>query len=165
MTQGVKPDLEQALEVFVQEMGFELVDVEQVGLGRRPMIRLRIDRPDSAPGRGVTVEDCARVSRALEPFLDARGDLPASYILELSSPGVDRPVRKRRDFERYTGREIVVHGFAPLAGRGKRLEGVLLGVVGEGDSERVRLRLPDGTRIEVLRTQIARANLIDRWET
>lgn len=164
MPQSVSPDLEEALEALLQEMGFDLVDVERVGRGRRPVIRLRIDRPDSEPGRGVTIDDCARVSRVLEAFLDAREDLPASYILEVSSPGVDRPIRKRRDFERYTGREIAVRGFAPLAGRGRRLEGVLLGVVGEGESERVRLRLEDGTSVEVPRDQITRANLIDRWQ-
>lgn len=158
------PELERAIEAQVEAMGFEVVDLESAGSGRRPLIRLRIDLPNSTRGYGVTVEDCARVSRALEPLLDAREDLPASYILEVSSPGINRPIKKRRDFERYSGREVAVHGTGPLAGRSKRLEGVLLGVEGEGAEERVRLRLPDGTTVELLRAEIARANLIERWE-
>jgi ribosome maturation factor RimP len=158
------PDLERILEAEIEGMGFELVDFEQVGHGRRPVLRVRIDRPDSRPGHGVTVEDCARVSRALEAILDARDDLPESYVLEVSSPGIPRPIKKRRDFERYRGREIAVHGFGSLAGRGRRLEGILLGIEGEGENEVLRLRLADGTTVELRRAEIARANLVERWE-
>lgn len=104
------------------------------------------------------------MSRALEPMLDACEDLPASYILEVSSPGMNRPISKRRHFERYVGHEIAVRGSAPLLGRTKRLEGVLLGVLGEGADERLRMRLGDGTEIELPRAEIARANLVERWE-
>lgn len=161
---AVTTDLEQTIEAQVEAMGFEVVDLEEAGHRRRPLFRLRIDRPDSGPGNGVTVEDCARISRALEPLLDAREDLPASYVLEVSSPGMNRPIAKRRHFERYVGREVAVQGSTPLAGRAKRLEGVLLGVEGEGADERLRLRLRDGTEIELARAEIARANLIERWE-
>lgn len=158
----VTSDLAGMIEAQVEAIGFDLVDFETVGSRRRPVLRLRIDLPNSLPGHGVTVGDCARVSRALEPLLDARGDLPASYVLEVSSPGINRPIKKRRDFERYAGCEVAVYGFGPLAGRGKRLEGVLLGVEGKG--ERLRIRLNDGTTVELLRAEIARANLIERWE-
>lgn len=158
------PDLELAIEARVEAMGFEVVDFEGAGSRRRPILRLRIDLPGSSPGRGVTVEDCARVSRALEALLDGRDDVPESYLLEVSSPGMNRPIKKRRDFERYAGREVAVQGVGPLAGRGKRLEGILLGVEGEGEGERVRLRLRDGTTVELRRQEVARANLIERWE-
>lgn len=158
-------DLEQAIEAQVEALGFEVVVLELAGGARRPLIRMRIDLPGSSPGHGVTVDDCARVSRALEPLLDAREDLPASYILEVSSPGINRPIAKRRDFERFRGREVAVQGAQPLAGRSRRLEGVLLGVEGEGEGERVRLRLADGTTVQLERAEIARANLIERWET
>lgn len=157
-------DLEQVIEAQVEALGFEVVVLELAGNARRPLIRLRIDLPGSSPGHGVTVDDCARVSRALEPLLDAREDLPASYILEVSSPGIHRPIAKRRDFERFRGREVAVHGAQPLAGRSRRLEGVLLGVEGEGDGERIRLRLADGTTVQLERTEIVRANLVERWE-
>lgn len=156
-------ELEQVAETLLEEFGFELVELERAGHRGRPILRLRIDRLDSKPGGGVTVEDCARVSRALEAVLDTRDDLPGSYILEVSSPGVERPLRRRRDFERSIGQEIAVRGFEPLAGSSKRLEGVLVGVEGEGEEERLRLRLADGTEVEVQRSAVAKASLVFRW--
>jgi len=157
-------DLERLLEALVEELGFELVEMERAGHRARPLLRLRIDRPDSVPGRGVTVDDCAGVSRALERVLDARDDLPGHYILEVSSPGVERPLRKRRDFERSVGQEVAVRGYEPLAGGSKRLEGVLLGVEGSGEQERLRLRIAEDTEVEILRSAVAKANLVFHWE-
>lgn len=156
--------LEGDLERQVEEMGFELVELERGGTRRRPLLRMRIDRPDSAPGQGVTLEDCTRVSRALESYLDGRPDLSESYVLEVSSPGVERPLVRRRDFERFAGREVALKGKEPLAGRARRLEGVLLGVSAEGEEEKVRLRLPDGEEVEVPRSELTGANLVYRWE-
>lgn len=156
-------ELERVAETLLEELGFELVELERAGHRTRPILRLRIDRFDSEPGAGVTVEDCARVSRALEAVLDAREDLPGSYILEVSSPGVERPLRKRRDFERSIGQEIALRGYEPLAGRSKRLEGVLIGVGGEGEEECLRLRLADDSEVEVRRSAIARANRVFHW--
>ncbi len=156
--------LGQELEQRIEEMGFELVELERAGSKQRPILRLRVDRPDSTPGQGVTVEDCGRVSRALESYLDERPDLPESYVLEVSSPGVERPLVKRRDFERFAGQEIALKGKGPLAGRARRLEGVLLGVQGEREAERIRLRLPDGEEVEIPRAEVTGANLVYRWE-
>jgi ribosome maturation factor RimP len=154
--------LERELEERVEALGYEFVELERAGTKQRPILRLRIDRPDSEPGQGVTVEDCARASRALAPFLDAEPGLTGRYGLEVSSPGVERPLVRRRDFERFAGREVRLQGRDPLAGRARRLEGVLLGVV-DGDSERVKLRLPNGDLVEVPRAEIARAQLVFRW--
>lgn len=159
----VDEQLERVLEAQIEQMGFELVDLEKAGRSRRPVLRLRIDRPGAEPGRGVTVDECARVSRGLEPVLEALEDVPSSYVLEVSSPGVERPIRKRRDFERFVGREIAVSGYAPLAGGSRKLSGTLLGIEGEGESERIRLRLEDATEVEVPRSAIAKARLIHRW--
>src|SRR5690606_14657058 len=123
----------------VEELGFEFVELERAGSKARPILRLRIDRPGATPGNGVTVEDCTRVSRALEAWLDGEDVLGGRYVLEVSSPGIERPLVKRRDFERFTGEEIAVKGRGPLAGRGRRLEGELLGVVDAGAVEQVRL--------------------------
>jgi ribosome maturation factor RimP len=89
--------------------------------------------------------------------------LPGKYALEVSSPGVERPIRKRRDFERYVGREISVRGFGPLAEGSRKVRGVLLGVEGTGDDERIRLRLEGDREVEILRSDIARAQLVYRW--
>ncbi|MBX6362433.1 MAG: ribosome maturation factor RimP [Gemmatimonadetes bacterium] len=156
--------LEQELERRVDALGFEFVELERAGSKARPVLRVRIDRPDSTPGHGVSVDDCIRVSRELEAYLDAREDLPDRYVLEVSSPGLERPLVRRRDFERFAGREVAVRGTTTLAGRGRRLEGVLLGIGGEGADERVRIRLGDGAELEIPRSEIARAHLVYRWD-
>jgi ribosome maturation factor RimP len=158
------PDLAPRMERRVEEMGYELVEMEQVGTPRRPILRLRIDRPESTPGSGVTVEDCSRVSRALEEWLDESGTLPATYVLEVSSPGVERPLVRPRDFQRFAGQEVALRGRAPLAGRARRLEGELIGLRGEGGEERVALRLPGGEEVEIPRGEITRAHLVYRWD-
>lgn len=157
------PQLTREIEARVEALGYELVELEQAGHARRPIMRLRIDRPESAPGAGVTVEDCRVVSRALESWLDERPGTAATYQLEVSSPGVERPLTKARDFQRFAGREVAVQGKAPLAGRARRLEGELLGLKDEGAAERVALRLPGGEEIEIPREEITRAHLVFRW--
>ncbi len=156
--------LEEALEDRVDALGFEFVELERTGSRTRPIFRLRMDRPDSEPGRGVTVEDCARVSRALEELLDEHPEFGGSYVLEVSSPGLERPLVRRRDFERFAGREAVVKGYAPFGDHGKRLEGELLGVTDEDGEEQVRFRLKDGTELSIPRQGIARAHLVYRWD-
>ncbi|HEX5726122.1 MAG TPA: ribosome maturation factor RimP [Longimicrobiaceae bacterium] len=157
-----EPSLERELERRVEALGFELVTLEQAGSRARPILRVYLDRPDSVPGRpGVSLEDCTAVSRALEPWLDAREDLSERYVLEVSSPGVERPLVRPRDWERFAGQEVALRGKEPLAGRAKRLEGVLLGPRGEG---RVALRLADGEEVEVPLAQVERANLVYRWD-
>jgi len=158
--------LEGELEARVAELGFELVRLERAGSRARPILRLSIDRTDSVPGEsGVTLDDCTRVSRALEPWLDAREGLSSNYVLEVSSPGVERPLVRPRDFERFKGHEVAVRGKETLAGRAKRLEGVLLGLAaGPDGDERVVLRLPDGEEVEIPRAEITDAHLIYRWD-
>lgn len=155
--------LEEALEERTEALGFELVELERTGSKNRPVLRVRVDRPGSTPGQGVGLDDCARISRSLEEYLDALDTLPGNYVLEVSSPGVERPLVRRRDYERFAGQEVVVKGYAPLAGRGKRLQGELLGVVDGPDGELVRLRLEDTAEVEVARKDIARAHLVFRW--
>jgi len=164
--------LESEIERQVEALGYEFVELERAGSRTRPILRLRIDLPEERKEvdehgrpRGVTVEDCARVSRAIEPLLDqAELGTGGRYVLEVSSPGVERPLVKRRDWERFTGREIAIRGHGALAGRGRRLQGELLGLVDRDGEEVVRLRLENGEEIEVPRSEIARAHLVFRWE-
>ena len=157
-------ELERVIEGSVERLGFELVDLERAGHRARPLLRLRIDRRDSSPGHGVTVDDCARVSREVEARLDEEDDVSGSYILEVSSPGVERPLRRRRDFERAIGKEIALRGYEPLVSGSRRLEGWLVSVEGEGAEERLRVRLEDETEVEVALAAVARANLKHRWD-
>lgn len=152
-------ELERELERQVVALGYELVEVERAGDARRPILRLRVDRPDSTPGSGVTLDDCAHVSRALEAYLDAHPGLAPTYVLEVSSPGVERPLVRPEDFERFAGQDVAVMGRGALAGRARRLEGELLGLV----DDRVRLRLAGGDEVEIPRAEITRAHLQFRW--
>ncbi|HUG41435.1 MAG TPA: ribosome maturation factor RimP [Longimicrobiales bacterium] len=156
--------LEEALEERTAALGFELVELERAGSKARPVLRVRVDRPDAEPGKGVSVADCTRVSRALEEYLDALPGLAPNYVLEVSSPGVERPLVRRRDYERFRGHEVALRGYAPLAGRGRRLQGELLGVQDGPQGEQVRLRLEDGEEVVVPREGIARAHLVFRWK-
>jgi ribosome maturation factor RimP len=155
--------LAEVIEARMAALGFELVELERAGSKTRPVLRVRADRPDAEPGQGISLDDCARISRALEEYLDALPTLPASYVLEVSSPGVERPLVRARDFERFAGHEVAVRGYAPLAGRDRRLEGELLGLAVGPEGEAVRMRLNDGEEVEVARKDIARANLVFRW--
>jgi ribosome maturation factor RimP len=156
--------LDRALEVEVESLGFELVEVERGGSRTRPLLRLRIDRPNSEPGKGVTVEDCTRVSRAVERLLDERGDLGERYALEVSSPGLERPLVKGTDWVRFSGREVAVKTRAPVGEHGKRIEGVLLGLSGAGATAEVRVQLPSEEVVSIPRDEVVRAHLIFRWD-
>ena len=158
------PDIERELERRVEALGFELVDVRWAGSRSRPILRVRIDRPDGPVTGGVSVGDCATVSRGLEPWLDGHEAVPPRYVLEVSSPGVDRPLLRERDFRRFEGERVAVKGHEVLAGRSRRLEGELLGLEeGEGGPA-VRLRLPDGDEVRIPREEIAGANLVFTWK-
>lgn len=156
-------ELERQIEERVAGLGYELVELERAGSKTRPILRVRVDVPGSEPGAGVSVEDCARVSRTLEEYLDEAPDLAERYVLEVSSPGVERPLVRAADFTRFAGREIAVKLAKPLASGAKRVEGELVGLEsGEGE-ERIRLRLPDGSMTDIPRADVTRANLIFRW--
>jgi ribosome maturation factor RimP len=157
---GLAADIERR----VDELGFELVELEMAGNRARPILRVYIDRPDSVPGRpSVSLDDCTAVSRALEPMLDAREGLSDRYLLEVSSPGVERPLVRPRDWRRFAGQPVSVRGKGTLAGKARRLEGDLLGVKGGEGEETVGLRLAGGEEVEFPLTQVEKAHLVFRW--
>src|SRR5690349_21572068 len=158
------PGLEREIEGQVEALGYELVELEQVGSKNRPILRIRVDREGTKPGDGITVDECAKVSRALEAYLDEASGIPEKYVLEVSSPGIERPIRRRREFERFAGWPVSIKLHRAYENRGKRLEGELCGISGPDDEEIVRLKLEDGTEIDVPRVEIARANLVFRWD-
>jgi ribosome maturation factor RimP len=159
------PEIERELEHRVEDLGYELVELRWGGSGSRPMLKLRIDRLEVTSGQGVTVDDCAVVSRALESWLDEHERLADRYVLEVSSPGVDRPIVRDRDFERFRGEQVAVQGTSTLLGRAKRLEGELLGLAGAGtDSQSVLLRLPNGEEVSVPKSDVRKVHLVFTWK-
>ena len=155
------------IESRVEALGFEVVELEWAGSKSRPILRLRVDRADSKPGDGVTVDDCARVSRALEAWLDEDSDVPERYVIEVSSPGIERPLTRPRDWSRFQGQRVLVEGKVSLLGDERRVEGELLGPVeGEGGGEeavRVRIRTDEGHDVLVSLHEIKRAHLVYDW--
>ena len=159
------PEIDRGLAERVEELGYEVVELRWGGSGRRPMLKLRIDRNGTLPGDGVTVDECASVSRALESWLDEHEELSERYVLEVSSPGVDRPLLQSRDFERFRGEQVAVIGRDVLLGKASRLEGELLGLAsGDSAEESVLLRLPSGEEECVPRSEIRKAHLVFTWK-
>jgi ribosome maturation factor RimP len=115
------------VEPVVERAGAELVNVELGGSRGRPVVRVYVDKET-----GVTLDDCARLSRLIERELESSGTVPERYVLEVSSPGIERPLSRRRDFERLVGREIAIRLQGGREGR-KRFTGVLEGVVDQDD--------------------------------
>ncbi len=115
--------LEALLEPAVSRLGYELVGVEYHG-GRRALLRVYIDREG-----GVSVEDCQRVSRQVSGLLDVEDPIPGPYTLEVSSPGLDRPLFREADFRRFAGRVVRIRTDVPLEGR-RNFRGVLRGLRG-----------------------------------
>ncbi len=126
---------------LASELGLEVVDVVLREAGRRSYLRVDVDR---AGPRGVGIDECRRVSEALGAALDEAEVMEHSYTLEVSSPGLDRPIRTEDDIRRNTGRRVVAETTDPVAGR-RSFRGVLLGL----DSGEFRLREEDGMEIGI----------------
>lgn len=137
-------------------MGYELVELRLGGSRSRPTVHVRIDRED---GEAVMVDDCAVASRAIEARLDADGALGDRYVLEVSSPGVERPLRKAADWRRFVGRRASVLSPA-LNGRE---EVVILAIEGEPGAEAVVVRTPRGTEQRIALADVKEARLAFTW--
>ena len=156
-----RPEIRSEAEDRLLDLGVDLVSMDWAGSRKRPVIRLRIERsPMGDPP--VTLDDCARVSRALEGWLDEHEEIPDRYVLEVSSPGLERPLTRLRDWERFAGESVVVVGYGVLAERSSRLEAELLGLDSELEPT-VRLRLGDGAEVNVPLTDIKGAHLLFKW--
>ncbi len=139
------------------DLGFELVDIRAGGTTARTRLQIRIDWRDAVPGRGVTVDDCATVSRALEQWLDAAGQLGPRYVLEVSSPGIERPVRQREHWERFAGRDVTVR----VPGRG-RIRATIMAVPAGGEDVVLR-PAGGGDDLVVPLAQAKDATLVVDW--
>jgi ribosome maturation factor RimP len=148
-------DLIDPVRQQLAELGFELVDLRRGGSTQRPLLQVRIDRPNSSPGHGVTAEDCVRVSRALERFLEAQRVVGPRYMLQVSSPGLERPVVWPEHWRRFVGRQVRI--------KGKHSARSPVIVLGVPDDETVTLRFNDGTEETIPLREIKEARLVHRW--
>lgn len=156
-TDGIKEDavlskkeqqLLDALALRAQEEGVEIVTVEVVGAKKAPTIRVFIDTPD-----GVSFDELSSAQAWINDIMDELDPFPGAYMLEVSSPGIDRPLRTPEHFSRFTGETAVVKTTSPLDGRSS-----WTGVIVSASQENIELKV-DGEKIEIPFTSIKRAHL------
>lgn len=140
----------ECVQPTIEDLGFAMVRVELLGL-KSPRVQIMVERVDQ---QAMSVDDCALVSREISALLDVEDIIPGTYTLEVSSPGIDRPLVSLGDYDRYAGFEAKVELARPLEGR-RRFRGRLLGAAGDV----VSLELPEGT-VELPFADIHRAKLI-----
>lgn len=150
---NVNETLEAVVRAELDSIGFDLVELRKGGSRNRPLFEVRIERRD---GVAVSVDDCARASRALEATLDGGGLVPERYVLQVSSPG-DRPLRTPEEWRRFVGRWVSV--LAPE--HGGRFEGKLNGVEGGVGVETADIEV-DGKPRQVPLTGVKEARLAFR---
>jgi len=130
-------------EPVIEQLGYRLVRV-RVSRAEGCTVQIMAERPDGS----MTVEDCESVSRALSPVLDVADPIDRAYRLEISSPGIDRPLVRKSDFDRYASHLVKIEMEIPLNGR-KRFRGMLVGT--EGETARIRRDdAAEGEEAEVL---------------
>lgn len=137
----------------LEGMGYDLVRVQLTGDGKRRQLQVMAERHD---GAAMTVEDCAAISRMVSALLDAEDPIAGSYLLEVSSPGIDRPLTRPRDFERFSGHVARIELRSTIDGRRRyrgRLQGIEDGLVRlEADGESVALPVDEIAKAKLIMT-------------
>ncbi|AMW04857.1 ribosome maturation factor RimP [Gemmatimonas phototrophica] len=154
MGESIEPIVTRELDA----LGFDLVELRRGGSKARPVLEIRIDRRDEEK---VTVDDCAHASRALEARLEADALVAEQYVLEVSSPGADRPLRHAADWRRFIGRRATVT-CALLAGGKQEVE--ILALDGESGAEVALVRDPKGREVQVPLREVSQARLAFHWK-
>jgi len=152
--ESIEPIVERELDL----LGFDLVQLRRGGSRSRPVLEVRIDRRD---GEKVTIDDCARASRALEAKLEASAMVDERYVLEVSSPGADRPLKSAADWRRFVGKRAVVT--STLLASGKE-EVEILAVEGENGAEVAHVRSGKGVELQLPLSNVSQARLAFHWK-
>lgn len=151
----LRDEVRQLAGPLADASGYELVDVELAALGRERVLRVLLDKPG-----GITVGDCAVFSRRLADCLDMNQTVPGAYRLEVSSPGIARPLTSAEAARRFAGRRAAVALHLPR-GDQRRFEGELM----NSEGERVGLRIESGEEIWFQWAEVRSAHLVvDPWE-
>ncbi len=145
---SVVETIETLVTPIVQENRLELVDVEYKKEGKNWFLRIFIDKEG-----GVTVDDCTKVSRRIEDLIEVEEIVPSSYTLEVSSPGLDRPLKREKDFLRFQGKRAHVTTFTPICQQ-KNFNGTI-----RDFREDVLFLETERQLVEIPRRQIAKARL------
>ncbi|RYD14688.1 MAG: ribosome maturation factor RimP [Lysobacteraceae bacterium] len=143
-------ELSQLLEPAIADLGLELVGIEFSANSGSSLLRVYIDEPE----RGITIDDCERASREISALLDVNDPVAGRYTLEVSSPGLERPLFTPAHFERFLGEQAKINVNLPIDGR-RRFQGRIEAV----DDERVTID-QDGKPVQVAHANIAKARLV-----
>ncbi len=157
--------MNETLEAIVAEqikpLGLELFELRVGGSRGRPVLDVRVERED---GERVTVENCASASRAIETRLDASDFAGKRYVLEVSSPGIERPLRNARDWRRFSGQKAVVTTNVPGDPAGRRTDEVeIAGVEGDAGQEVIRVVNERGDERRFPLSAVEKARLAFHW--
>lgn len=152
MSEFVVEKISAYAESLLASMGLELVDVQYRQEGHGWVLRLFIDNVDSQ--QGITVDHCAKVSREMSDYLDVEDCIQHAYNLEVSSPGVERPLVKISDFERFVGKKARVKLRVPI-----NEQRVLVGDIGGVDDDRIEMTLENGDVVTFSHEDIRKARL------
>ena len=146
--------LNSMLQPLVEDLGYEFVGLEYSGNPKNSTLVIYIDKPE-----GIAVEDCETVSREVAALLDVEDPISGQYNLEVSSPGLDRPLFTVEQFEQFSGEEVKLTAFAPVEGR-RKFNGKILGAA-DGT---VRLE-QDGNEVSLEFSNIAKARLVPDYDS
>ena len=141
------------LKPLVEDLGYEFVGLESRSIPKNQVLAIYIDRPE-----GIAVEDCERVSREVAALLDVEDPISGHYSLEVSSPGLDRPLFNLEQFAQFAGENAKISVFAPLEGR-RKFKGEILGV----EDGMVKLE-QDGAEVILEVSNIAKARLVPDYD-
>jgi len=146
----------------LEPLGLELFELQQRGTKSRPVLDVRIEKKD---GGKITVDDCDRASRAIEAKLDEGGTVSERYVLEVSSPGIERPLRNARDWSKFVGRDAVVSADATDAVPALSSKEVrIAGIEGDAGSEIVVLEDASGETHRIPLAAVTKARLAFNWK-
>jgi ribosome maturation factor RimP len=143
--------IESLIGPTIDSMGYELVRVTLGGGRQSVKLQVMAERKDRRP---MTVDDCAEISRTISAVLDVEDPIESAYTLEVSSPGIDRPLTRPGDFERFKGFEARIESARPIEGR-RKFKGILEGV----EDGQVRIAC-DGTHVRVPLGEVQKAKLV-----
>jgi ribosome maturation factor RimP len=155
MTKALETKVSDLIAGDLAAMGYELVRVQATSGGRYTTLQVMAERTD---GQGMTVNDCVKISHAASDKLDTDDKMVDRYTLEVSSPGVDRPLVRLKDFERFTGHVARIDLEAPKDGK-RRFEGSIVRITGEEPDAEIEICTEAGA-VRVPMSNIARAKLV-----
>jgi ribosome maturation factor RimP len=146
--------LTELVQPLVTDLGYEFVGLEYSSNPKNPALVIYIDKPE-----GIAVEDCEQTSREVAALLDVEDPIAGHYVLEVSSPGMDRPLFTVRQFEQFIGEQVQLTLFAPLEGR-RKFKGRILGV----QEEQILIE-QDGKEVILKHGNIAKARLVPDYDS